>query len=346
MILRTHPRHGIGVLVTLLCLAAALPANAHPPDDDHTHHDPKPAVGSRPPPAPGDIDPTGDTEHAANPPHGSLGNVGAKLANPLSDLWSLQFNFQAPGFYDGDINSGSPEVGGNLIIQPVMPFPMYGEGEDAWRLITRPVIPVVFTQPIPEGPDEFSFVGGLGDLALELVLTAPATFTHLPKSLIFGVGAGLGFPTSTDDDLGNQQFSAGPAVALGWKTKTFTTVLFPTYFFGYADRKDRKSGTDDLSQLSFLYSLVFNLPQAWQIGLNPTITYDDNATSGNKWNVPIGFFGGKTIKVGKTPVNIRAGLEYSVVSQDTFGKRAIFRFQITPVVPSLIQKPIFGGIQK
>jgi len=101
-----------------------------------------------------------------------------------------------------------------------------------------------------------------------------------------------------------------------------------------------------VSQLSFLYSLVFNLPQAWQIGLNPTITYDDNAPSGDKWNVPIGLFGGRTIKIGRTPVNIRAGLEYSVVSQDTFGRRANFRFQVTPVVPSLIQKPLFGGIQQ
>ena len=49
------------------------------------------------------------------------------------------------------------------------------------------------------------------------------------------------------------------------------------------------------------------------------------------------------LHVGKTPLNIRAGLEYSVVSEDTFGKRAIFRFQITPIIPSLISKPIFGG---
>ena len=47
--------------------------------------------------------------------------------------------------------------------------------------------------------------------------------------------------------------------------------------------------------------------------------------------------------IGKTPINIRAGLEYSVVSPDTFGKRFGFRFQITPVIQSLIKKSIFGG---
>ena len=76
--------------------------------------------------------------------------------------------------------------------------------------------------------------------------------------------------------------------------------------------------------------------------MNPTITYNDQADSKNKWNVPVGLFVGKTIKIGKMPVNIKAGLEYSVVSEDTFGKRTAFRFQITPVIPSLITDPIFG----
>ena len=91
-----------------------------------------------------------------------------------------------------------------------------------------------------------------------------------------------------------------------------------------------------------MYQLVLNLPDAWQVGFNPTITYDHQAESGNKWNVPVGLFVGMTIKMGNTPVNIKAGLEYSVVSQDTFGKRAAFRLQVTQVIPSLISKPVFG----
>jgi len=62
-----------------------------------------------------------------------------------------------------------------------------------------------------------------------------------------------------------------------------------------------------------------------------------------KWNVPVGLYGGKTIKIGHMPVNLRLGMEYSVVSPDTFGQRAQFRLQIQPVVPSLVQNPIFGS---
>jgi hypothetical protein len=32
-----------------------------------------------------------------------LGNVGAKIANPVSDMWSIQFNVQGPTFNDGDV---------------------------------------------------------------------------------------------------------------------------------------------------------------------------------------------------------------------------------------------------
>ena len=100
--------------------------------------------------------------------------------------------------------------------------------------------------------------------------------------------------------------------------------------------------TPDISRGSLLYSFTYNLPNAWQVGTNPTITYNDRATSGNKWNVPVGLFVGRTVSIGKTPVNIRVNAEYSVVSEDTFGKRFVLRFQITPVIPSLIKNPIFG----
>jgi hypothetical protein len=91
---------------------------------------------------------------------------------------------------------------------------------------------------------------------------------------------------------------------------------------------------------------AYNLPDAWQIGMNPTITSNDRASSGNKWNVPVGLCVGKTVKWGDVPVNIEVGVEYSVVGPDDFGQQALFRVQITPVIPSLIKISIFGGYQK
>ena len=48
-----------------------------------------------------------------------------------------------------------------------------------------------------------------------------------------------------------------------------------------------------------LYFLVFNLPDAWQIGMNPTITYNSKAKPDDRWNGPVGLFAGKTIKIGR-----------------------------------------------
>ena len=49
------------------------------------------------------------------------------------------------------------------------------------------------------------------------------------------------------------------------------------------------------------------------------------------------------IKLGRVRFKIQAGLEYSVVSPDAFGKRANFRFVMTPVIPGLVKNPICGG---
>jgi len=87
--------------------------------------------------------------------HGGLAEVGAKLADPTSNLWSMQAVLEAPAFFDGDLNTGDPEVGSSLTLQPLMPLPLYGQGEDQWKLITRPVLPVILSQPVPRGSNSF-----------------------------------------------------------------------------------------------------------------------------------------------------------------------------------------------
>jgi len=228
-----------------------------------------------------------------------------------------------------------------VIFEPVMPFPVYGTGKDEWKVITRPVIPILFSQPSPTGrPDSFTHHGGLGDIQLPLLLNPSESIVG--KNWILGAGPVFEFPTATSSSLGGRQFSLGPAVVVGYKNEFLTAVLFPNYFFGYADR-DRNSNVRTTSKLSLLYALNFALPGAWQVGMNPTISYNHRAGRGDKWTVPVGLYGGRTIKVGRMPVNIKLGLEYSVVSPDSFGQRAQIRLQLTPVIPGLVKGPIFGG---
>jgi hypothetical protein len=277
----------------------------------------------------------GDSRQANNhSEHGSLAEIGAKLANPVSDVWALFTEFDLP-FSNGNVNRGDAQVGGRMILQPILPIPLYGTGENRWKLITRPTIPVLFSQPVPTGVDTFDHPGGLGDITLPL-LVAPPT-----GHWILGVGPTWLFPSATEDAFGRQQWGVGPAVAMGYATKEWTAVVFPQYYWGIGGWN--KKNTPDASYLSMLYAFFYNLPHGWQVGTNPTISYDHQASSGNKWNVPVGMTVAKTTKIGDLPVKFQLGLEYSVVSQDIFGQVAQLKLNVIPVIPSLIKDPIFGG---
>jgi hypothetical protein len=264
-----------------------------------------------------------------------LAEIGHKLSNPVSDVWALFTEFDV-FFSDGDVNKGDAKVGGRMLFQPVLPIPLYGKGENAWRLIARPSIPVLFSQPVPEGFDEFDHLGGLGDITLPMLVVPPA------GHWILGLGPTWLFPTATPNALGRQQWGVGPAGVVGYATKEWIAFIFPQYYLGFAGARQNK-GTPDASFLNMIYAFFYNLPNGWQVGTNPTISYDNQAPSGNKWNVPIGITVAKMTKIGSVPVKFQLGIEYSVVGQDTFGQVAQIKLNVIPVIKSLIKDPILGG---
>ena len=308
-----------GSMLTLLIVVtlplAATTARAHEPD----------------PMAHGDLS---GTSHAD---HGSLAEVSHKLSDPTSNVWALFTEFDL-SFSDGNVNNGDPKIGGDMNFQPVLPIPLYGEGKDQWKIIARPSIPVIFSNPVPRKVfNSFNHIGGLGDSILPLPVVPP-----MGKNWMLGLGPTFLFPTATNDALGREQFGIGPSGILGYKTKQFTVGVFPQYFFKVGSI-DNQAGKPDASFGNFLYFAYWNLPDAWQVGMNPVITYDDKATKGNKWNVPLGLMVTKTTAVGKRPVKFQLGFEYSVVSQDDFGKRFMIKLNIIPVIQALVKNPIFGG---
>ena len=96
------------------------------------------------------------------------------------------------------------------------------------------------------------------------------------------------------------------------------------------------SGADTrLSSLQCFYFL--SLGDGWQVGAGPTATYDWNAASGNRWNVPVGLGIAKTAKIGGLTVKFNVEADYSVVRQDNFGPEWLFKFTITPVIANPFQ---------
>jgi hypothetical protein len=135
----------------------------------------------------------------------------------------------------------------------------------------------------------------------------------------------------------------GPTGIVGYKTKDYVVGVFPQYYWKLGDRGDQRDRTPDLSQGNLLYFAFLNLPDAWQIGFNPVITYNHKEKNGNKWNVPVGIGFSKTTKVGGRPVKFQFAVEYSVISQDDFGKRALIKLNVIPVINALVAEPLFGG---
>jgi hypothetical protein len=267
--------------------------------------------------------------------HGSLAEVGAKLSNPVSDVWALftQFGLNVS---DGDLNTGDPEVSSSILFQPVLPIPLFGKDDEAWKLLMRPTVPVLIQSPAPTGFNTFDRDTALGDINIPFLVSPPT------GDWLLGLGPNFEFPTATIDAIGREQFSAGPAGLFGWKNKELTVGFLAQYFFKIGSIGNQ-ANKPDASHMSLVYFFYYNLPNAWQVGFNPTINYDNKATRGNRWNVPVGLTVAKTTSVGKMPVKFQFGIEYSVASQDDFGQRLLFKFNVIPVIKSLVSSPVFGG---
>jgi hypothetical protein len=139
--------------------------------------------------------PSGAATPAAAAP--SAADLAKKLANPISDLVSIPFQFnwdQGVGPTDG--------LRFMMYAQPVVPMSV----SDKWNLVGRFVLPLVFSQPpLVEGGQTQA---GTGDILFSAFLS--------PKQgkLIWGVGPVFGLPTTTNPSIGTGKWSLGPTAVV------------------------------------------------------------------------------------------------------------------------------------
>jgi len=271
----------------------------------------------------------------------NLAELSHKLSNPVADVWALFTEFDM-NFKRGDVTGNDYKVGSGMIFQPILPFKL----TDNWSMITRPYIPVSFSAPIPDGVNfdgssKFNYMSGLGDISVPLLFkhTSKPDASKKTGAGQFQIAAGptFTFPTATSGELGSDAFEAGVAGLLLWKNKKITMGTLSQYWWSVA----KSTHAQDTSHASFLYFFWYNLPNKWQIGTGPTVTYNDKAASGSKWNVPIGLMASKMVKIGKVPVKFMLGVEYSVAREDNFGQEWQLKLNIIPVIPNLIKGNLF-----
>ena len=267
----------------------------------------------KPDPAPQATPAASDQAPAA--PQSEAANTAAlaKAAqNPVADLISVPLqnntNFGiGPYSRDQDVFN----------IQPVIPLHLTKN----WNLITRTILPIIW-QPDASQPTGQGWYG-LGDLNPTLFLSP-----RNPGKLIWGVGPAIVLPTATAPQLGQGKLSLGPGIVLLSTPGHWVIGTLLNNVWSIAGTGSRPP----VNQFLLQYFINYNMKKGWYITLQPIITADWRASSGNVWTVPFGGGLGRIMKIGFQPVNI-SGQFYGNAAYPNGGSPWSMRLQIAFLYP-------------
>ena len=207
-------------------------------------------------------------------------------------------------------------------INPVIPVTV---GD--WNLINRALIPAVVsvdgfiqgTPGIPEGVPSKDRKTGLGDINYSLFFS-PAK----ASKFIWGLGPSINLPTASKDQLGSGKWSTGPTGVLLIQPKWGTYGGLVRQLWSFAGDDDRPS----VNQMLVEPFINYNLDGGWYLISDMILTANWNASSSQRWTVPLGGGVGKLFKIGNQPINSRLEAYYNVVTPDAGPDwQVVFTFQ-------------------
>jgi hypothetical protein len=199
-------------------------------------------------------------------------DLAKESQNPIGNLYVIPFNnYSTFGFGPNGQSRGTLNV---LQIQPVIPIHL----NDEWNIITRAVIPLVWTPnlaPVPTVP----FGTGPSEVTAFL---APRNDTN---GWMWGVGPVVQAPTISSPDLGSSVWGGGPSAVIVYTGgKIVAGVLANTIWsFGGTHGPSGNSYNTSLFEPFFNY----NFGDGWAFFSDPNITANWEA-KGTKWTVPLG----------------------------------------------------------
>ena len=250
----------------------------------------------------------------------SASELNRQLSNPVTSLWSLQFQFNNYRLANDHWNN-------QLQFQPVLPVSLTKD----LNLVTRPVLPLYNIVPHETASGQFETSAGLGDMIL-LTLLSPANV----GPWILGAGPTFIFPTATSTFTGQGKWQAGPSVVAGYLTHRFIVGLFPQQWFSIGGDSDRPA----TSQLNLQPFAAVFFGDGWNVGYSGNILANWKAPAGDVWTVPVGVEIGKVVKLGRLPVKFNLGLPYMPV-HPRGGQQWNIMFEVTAVIPKLIKGAFF-----
>jgi hypothetical protein len=246
--------------------------------------------------------------------HESETELAKKTQNPVADLISIPL--QNRTLFGIGPNHRTQNI---LNVQPVVPISLNSE----WNLITRTIIPIIKQPDISTTNDN---TWGIGATNFSAFLS-PAN----PGPIIWGVGPSIQLPTTTDNQLGSRDWGAGPSVVA-------LTMQGPWVFGAVASQVWSIGDNKNSPNTSVFFTnpfINYNLSDGWYLSSAPIIIANWQATSGNKWAVPVGGGFGKIQRIGGLPFNLSVQAYENVVRPDP-GADWEFRLTIALLLPKSI----------
>jgi hypothetical protein len=225
---------------------------------------------------------------------GDSAELAKKLANPISDLVSVPFQF------NWEQNVGPSELTRFILnVQPVMPFELNAD----WNLITRVIMPLVSQPPLVSG-GEAAF--GISDIT--------ASFFLSPRNVTgFTIGAGpvLVLPSTSEPTLGSGKWSVGPTVVALKQEGPWTYGVLWNQVWSFSGDATRA----DVNQM-FLQPFL-----AYQAAHTVTLTAQSEMTANweaddQKWTVPLNVIVSKLSSFGVFPASYQFGFGMFPVHPD------------------------------
>lgn len=249
----------------------------------------------------------------------SSDDLARELNNPNTPLAKLTFEFTTTSF-DGDIPGAGGEDVNLVLFKPVFPFPLSEDGTK--NLFIRPVLAYATEQPqFNSNTGQLETISGFGDLGFDIALGQ-----SYDSGLILIGGVQGALPTGADR-LTSDQYRLGPEFIVADINTSRVIAAFPSHQWDVSgDGPSYSTTTLELFALKFL-------GDGWTVGTQPKLSYD---WKNNQATIPLNLTARKVVRLGKTPIQLSAGLDYFIEQNDDFGPDFGFKFSVTPVVSNFI----------
>ena len=256
----------------------------------------------------------------------SLEEAAKKTNNPVGDAWLL---IMQNDYTILDTPEGS-EWQNSTTIQPVMPVPIM-DGE--WNLVNRVVTGYV-SAPIDDdfnSPDFYSErTSGWTDTVV-FSLAAP----NRDDGFIWGVGPTFMLPTASEDVLGTEKWSAGPAALAarlgnsfgGSGLESWNLGVLAQHWWDFSGEDDR----EDVNLTDIQYFINWKKNATTLIGMTPNIRINWEKSGSDRFSIPVGLGTIGLTRWGKIPIRWGIEAQYYVNQPDDFGPEWNLKIFIAPI---------------